>query len=95
MSAIPEQFLNSRRSRHSVWFAGQRINQSAIARATDTNPSYLCRILSGERQPTIPVITKIAKVLGMTVDQFLAALDERKALLKRQQQDGVRRALAL
>jgi transcriptional regulator with XRE-family HTH domain len=61
----------------TVKFAGKFINLSAIARAQGLDVSYLSRIFRGERAPSLKHCTKIAAVLGMTLDDFVQGLEER------------------
>ena len=37
--------------------------------------SYLSRIFSGQREPTLAYVRKLSSALGMNVQQFLDALD--------------------
>ena len=61
----------------TVPFAGKFVNLSAIARSQAIDHSYLSRIFAGKRTPSLNHCKKIAAVLGMTIDQFLQALETR------------------
>lgn len=47
---------------------------SELGRATGITVSYASRIFSGERRPSLPVASKIAKYLGMSIDKFYGIL---------------------
>ena len=61
----------------TIRFAGKFINLSEISRQSGIDSSYLSRIFRGERMPTVPYIRTISGILGMGVQQFLDALDNR------------------
>jgi len=61
----------------TVPFGGKHVNLSAIARAQNIDRTYLSRIFAGKRTPSLPHCKNISAVLGMSIDQFLAALEER------------------
>lgn len=61
----------------TIPFAGKHINLSAIARAQGIDRTYLSRIFAGKRTPSLPHCKKISAVLGMSIDQFLEALEDR------------------
>ncbi len=63
-------------------FAGKFINLSAIARAQGLDVSYLSRIFRGQRTPSLHYTQKIAAMLGMTMDAFVEALEDRARELK-------------
>lgn len=42
----------------------------ALAQAVGITPAHVSMILNGKRTPSLPVAVKIAKHLGMTVDEF-------------------------
>lgn len=60
----------------TVKLAGKHINMAAIARSQDIDRSYLSRILSGKREPTIPVAKKIAAALGLGLEELLEAIEQ-------------------
>ncbi len=66
----------------TVRFAGKFINLSAIARAQGLDVSYLSRIFAGTRVPTLPYCIKIAAMLGLTLDEYVEAMEVRKRELK-------------
>ncbi len=61
----------------SVLFAGRYISLSGISRNQDIDQSYLSRVFSGERTPSLTHARKLAAVLGMGLEAFLEALDEK------------------
>lgn len=66
----------------TIKFAGKYINLSAIARSQSLDVSYLSRIFRGERMPALKYCIKIAAMLGMTLDDFVQALEERVQAVK-------------
>jgi transcriptional regulator with XRE-family HTH domain len=54
------------------------LTMSDIARGCDLSLSYVSRIFSGDRVPRIVVAQKIAKFLGMSLEDFIAALPKWK-----------------
>lgn len=53
-------------------------NRSELARAICLDRSYVSLVLSGKRTPSLPVAAKMARKLGVTLDDFNGYL-ERKA----------------
>jgi len=45
-------------------------NRSAIARATGVSLAQISRIFSGRRRPSFDLAGKIARHLGITLDEF-------------------------
>src|ERR1019366_270912 len=68
-------------------FMGRNINVSAIARAQGINQSYLSLIFQGKRTPSIAHARKICSALGMSLDDFLEGIDERRVALLKQEAD--------
>jgi transcriptional regulator with XRE-family HTH domain len=62
---------------HSVRFAGKYINISAIARSQRLSQSYVSKLLSGKRSPSIRVAKKVAAALGMGLEDLLEAIEQR------------------
>ena len=67
----------------SVLFAGRYISLSGISRNQNIDQSYLSRVFSGERTPSLAHARKLAAVLGMGLEAFLEALDEKIKNLER------------
>jgi len=63
-----------------VFFCGQYINMSAIARSQGISVGYVSQLLNGERDGNIRYYVKISSVLGITIDEMLAGIEERKQL---------------
>jgi transcriptional regulator with XRE-family HTH domain len=47
------------------------INISQVARDTKINRTYVGRILGGKRVPSLPIAVRLAKSLGMSLDEFV------------------------
>jgi transcriptional regulator with XRE-family HTH domain len=47
------------------------ISQGDICRALDMDRAYISALENGKRNPTVATLEKIAKVLGISVDQLL------------------------
>lgn len=76
-ATIDGVFLEKGNSR-SVFFGGKYINILAIARTQNLDQSFVSQILRGNKAPSIATAIKISAALGMTVDEFIAAIEERK-----------------
>lgn len=50
--------------------AGKAVSRSEIARKSGLSRSYLSYVFSGKRQPSLAAAVKIAKALGVTVEQL-------------------------
>lgn len=61
----------------SAVFAGKLINLTELSRSTGLSRPYLSRIVSGHREPSLVTARRIATAMGMTMEQFLLALDSR------------------
>jgi|SRR5271157_2617282 len=61
----------------SVRFAGRYVNINAIARSQDLSQSYVSKLLSGKRSPSILVAKKVAAALGMGLEDLLDAIEQR------------------
>jgi transcriptional regulator with XRE-family HTH domain len=55
-------------------------SQAAVARQAGVTDSYMSLVLSGQRTPRLPVAARIARVLGVSLDEFSLYLE----LLKKQ-----------
>jgi transcriptional regulator with XRE-family HTH domain len=66
----------------SIRFAGTFINLSAISRTQGIDLSYLSRIFSGNRRPSLNMCQQISTCLGMGLEQFVGHLEVRVAQVK-------------
>ena len=57
--------------------SGEIVSFTEIARATRLDTSYISRIFSGERRPSLRVASRIATYLGMSLDDFYARWSSR------------------
>lgn len=51
-------------------------NQRAMAKALQIDPTHLCRVLSGERKPTLEQAKKMADYLGLEMGKLYEALED-------------------
>ncbi len=49
------------------------MSQMELAKAAEIGQPYLCQLERGSRTPTVPTALQIAKVLGVTLNELLAA----------------------
>ena len=70
-----------RPTRQSIYFGGRFINLSAIARTQHIDLSYLSRIMAGNRRASVDRYAIIARALEMTIEDLLAAIDQRAQML--------------
>jgi len=76
--ALPTRCLVEHPSPQSVDFAGTHINLKQLARATGMDHSYLSRCFNGVRPlPSIESCRSLADALGMTLIDFIEALEAR------------------
>lgn len=57
--------------------AAKGLNQRDLARALGTSEAAVTRYLRHERVPSAPVLIRMAKVLGLSVDYILGLTDDR------------------
>jgi len=50
------------------------INRSEMARATKVDVAHISRIVNGKAAPSLPLAVKMAKHLGITVDDLVNSL---------------------
>jgi transcriptional regulator with XRE-family HTH domain len=62
-----------------VMFAGRYVKLSELSRQFMLDHSYLSRILSGQRYPSLKYALRVAEALDMGLEEFLAELDKKKA----------------
>lgn len=80
-TGVIEHNPNSR----TVQFAGKSISLSAIAREHGMDLSNLSLIMSGKRIPNLKTALKLSRILGLSLDKFQYAIEERKLYLVVQQ----------
>jgi len=69
-------------TRQSILFDGKYISLLGLARTQGLDQSWLSRIFSGERQPSLAYARKVSAALGMGLEAFLDTLDQRTAGLR-------------
>jgi plasmid maintenance system antidote protein VapI len=85
-SRPPRKCVERRPAAHSIPFAGEYINLTAIAATSGVGANDISRILSGKRKLSLDVAQKVSAALGMGLEDFINALDRHTAL-----QHGLRR----
>lgn len=51
------------------------INRSEVARETGLHVSYVSRVLAGKRNPPLTVAAKVAKAVGVSLDELNGYLE--------------------
>ena len=87
----PKAFLVEKPNSISVAFGGKHVNITELSRSQGLSISHVSRALSGNRDPSMPVFVKLASALGMTLDDFVAAVDDRKATIVGKTEASLRR----
>lgn len=75
----PTKCIDTEPNAQTIKLAGRYVNLKRIARAGPFNRSYISYILSGKRCPSTKFFKRLATCLGMTMDDLLQAIEERKA----------------
>jgi transcriptional regulator with XRE-family HTH domain len=57
---------------------GQGLNQVQLASSSGVTPAAISQIEKGHRTPTIPVLRRIAKVLGVSLDYLTGKTNQSK-----------------
>lgn len=58
-----------------ILFSGEYINISYLAQSIGLSHSFVSRVFSGQRQPSLINAKKMAKALGMSVSSFIRGLE--------------------
>lgn len=82
-SKVPLSYIERHPTTQSIMLGGRYINLSAISRDLEIDQSYLSKIFSGKRDPTIAHLRKLTAALRVTIDELLEAIEERKSDLAR------------
>lgn len=77
----PRAYLEEQHTAQSIRLAGRYINLKHMAAEEGFDHSYLSRIMSGERTPSVAYYKRIADALLMPLDELMEAIAERKAYL--------------
>jgi transcriptional regulator with XRE-family HTH domain len=83
---VPNQCLEENPTTQSILFCGTYINLTKLAAASGVERSYLSKIFSRQRVPSIRVMGKLAGALGMSREAFLHGLqiEEEMSVLSEQ-----------
>lgn len=58
-------------SRYHIQVMGRYVNLSAIARVLGMDVSYISRIMSGQRSPSIKTAQRLANLFGVSLQEFV------------------------
>ncbi len=78
MSTGPKAFIVTEPNSISVEFGGTYVALSDLARSQGLSIPHVSRVLRGTREPSVNIMLKLSSALGMTLDDFVAAIQERK-----------------
>lgn len=73
-TGIVEQSPNAQ----TIKFGDNYICLTPIAKLSGITKSHLSRVFSGDRNPSLAAATKIASAMGISLNEFVACLEERK-----------------
>lgn len=79
--AVPTRCLEDNTSNRSILLGGHPISIAKVGRETGISPSYLSRILTGERDPSASHMKDIADAIGVSVDDLMFMIRERKDII--------------
>lgn len=74
----PRAYLVERPNSQSIKFGGRFINLNEMAAEEGFSHGYLSRIIAGDRTPRVDYAKKVAKALGMGLEDFLQCCQDRK-----------------
>lgn len=74
----PLAFIVEKPHPNTVSFGGRFVNVMALATAQGISHSHASRVMAGTKVPSVDVVTRLAGALGMTMDDFIQAIHDRK-----------------
>lgn len=78
----PRAYLEDHPTAYSVRLGGRYINLQRLANEENFNHSYLSRIVSGDRTPSLPYYQRLADALQMELQDLIDAIADRKVEIK-------------
>jgi transcriptional regulator with XRE-family HTH domain len=81
----PKKCLEHKPTSQTIIFCDEFISLTSIAFMTNISVSSVSMIFSGKREPSLKAAEKIAKALGMGLEEFLKGLKEDVSIRKRYQ----------
>lgn len=75
MPRAPQAFIETKPTSQSCWFGSRFINVSQLAKHCHIDRSYLSRVLSGARTPSIHYSRTVALALKMDINAFVEACE--------------------
>ena len=70
--------------KNAVMLCGRYINTSAIARSQGMTQPHVSMIINGVREVKLGYYIRIANAIGVTLQELVDGIEERKALLREQ-----------
>lgn len=58
-----------------------QVNKCALARACSLDRSYVSQLLNGKRDPGLGVAKRVAREIGVTLDEFAGYLERRTVMV--------------
>lgn len=74
----PKAFIVDEPDNRNIRFGGKFINISDLSRSLGIDITHTSRVLRGTREASVKVAISLASALGMSMDDFLSAIDDRK-----------------
>lgn len=78
MGRAPQTFIETKPTTQSCWFGGRYVNVTRLANYCRVDRSYLSRVLSGVRQPSVHYSRTVASALKMDLSAFELAREAAK-----------------
>lgn len=54
-----------------AWLRSQKVSQAELARRLGTSRSTICHYLAGRKSPSVPVVKRLHKVTGITLERLM------------------------
>lgn len=89
--AAPKAYLQDNPNGQSVLFGGVYINELKLAKAQNISQAHVSRVLGGTRTPSVRIALQLAAALGLTIDELLENINERRAMLDQRDDETIAR----
>lgn len=81
MAGAPRAYLDENPTHQSIRLGGRFINAKRMALDLNIERTHLTRIFAGERTPSLDLLRRIARAFGMTMEDLLECIEERRQYL--------------